>query len=590
MLDFNMSEQSSEAGILSARERIRDKPKAADDNSEREKGFVVRIKKSGFGFIKSAVGDKEIFFHSSGMAVRGSFEELLEGDEVTYKTGLDKRTDKEMAVDIVIVGNSSRRNSSGSGSKLGGVIARLNPKGFGFIEPHKGDEKIYFHSTCLVRRGTFDFLREGDEVEYEEGVDKKSGKPWAEKVQTCERKVARDYDLPSRNDREEGLLSQRWLGLKVGRVAKLNPKGFGFISPDSGEDHIYFHSTCMDRPNTFDFLTVGEEVVYKKGWDKKTDKEMAECVSIRDVRDRMRVPPPVPRYSEMSFLSTRQDDLGRDRGYSLGPRRGSGRLDSPVGWMRDSEMSRPRGQMLGRVGTKNEKGFGFIEALNGETRIYFHSTSMQLGAFDNLEEGDQVSFVMGWDKKNKKDMAECVRVLRKAQPDAKHQGWIGKLTGRISRLNEKGFGFIDTGEGDIYFHTSCLLKVGFDDIKTGDDVAYIRGWDKRRGKEMAEQVELRYNDRDKKSQEVSEEVASKPWKEEGADGEPTSKTGNITQLDTKGFGFIMPEGGKDRIYFHSTSMSKNGVFDELKEGDAVVYEEGWDRKRNKAMAVGVELQ
>jgi len=580
MFDQNMAEPSRDSGISDARERLRDKPKAADDKSGREKGAIARVKPSGFGFIQPAAGNKEIFFHSTGMAVRGTFDELRAGDEVTYKMGIDKRTDKEMAIDIEIVGYSS-----GSGSRLRGAIVRLMPKGFGFIEPYKGGDKIYFHSTCLIHGG-FDYLCEGDEVEYEEGMDKKSGKPWAEKVRTCQRKVSRDYQMPmqmpSRN-LEEG-------GLKRGRISNLNIKGFGFIKPDSGEDKIYFHSTCMEVANTFDFLEVGQEVMYKKGWDKKTDKWMAESVSVRDVRDLMRGPPP-PRsqYSEMSFLSM-QDNLGRGRGWTPRPRSASARIDNSMNWMREGEMSRPRGQLFGRVGLKNDKGFGFIEEFNGGERIYFHTTSMLIGAFDKLEEGDKVSFIMGWDRKNKKEMAECVRVLSKVPQETKDEDWIGKLTGRISRLHEKGFGFINTGEGDIYFHSSCLSQVGFNDIKVGDDVAYIRGWDKRRGKDMAEMVELRYNDRSMKNREVSEEAGSKPYQEKEADAKPTSRIGNIDQLDSKGFGFIKSDGGNTRIYFHSSSLTMKGTFDDLKEGDAVVYEEGWDRSRNKPVAVRVELQ
>jgi len=287
----------------------------------------------------------------------------------------------------------------------------------------------------------------------------------------------------------------------------------------------------------------------------------------------------------------------RDRYYQPGPRRSptashrsSIALERPAGWMRPKQIDVPRGQIIGRVGMKNKKGFGFIESLDGEKRIYFHSISMQPGAFDKLEEGDKVSFVMGWDQKHSKEMAEDVRIVSRVQPESQGQDWVGKLTGRICKINQKGFGFIETGEGELYFHSTCLLQVAFDDLKIGDDVAFIRGWDKIRLKEMAQMVELRHNDRSHTTEDGPEKVGPSDSRRESPDALPSSKTGNIVQLNEKGFGFIMPEGGKDRIYFHSTGMSKAGTFDELKEGAAVVYEEGWDHKKMKAMAVGVELQ
>jgi len=411
-------------------------------------------------------------------------------------------------------------------------------------------------------------------------VDKKCGKPWAVKVQTCRRKVGRNSQFSSGTNRDEGFI--------FGIIARLNPKGFGFITPGRDGNEIYFHSTSLELPHTFDFLTVGQEVRYKKGWDKKNDKEMAECVSVRD-------PPNGPqmtsRYSGISYPSM-LDNPGRDRYYQPGPRRSPIGIERPMDWMRPKEIDipRPRGDIIGRVGMKNEKGFGFIESLNGGERIYFHSSSMKAGAFDKLVEGDKVSFVMGWDSKHSKEMAEDVRILSRGQPDNLGQDWIGKLTGRISKINQKGFGFIETGEGDLYFHSTCLQQVAFDDLKVGDDIAFIRGWDKIRSKEMAKLVELRYNNRGLKREGGPLKVELRDGLGLSTDAQPPSKTGNIVQLNNKGFGFIMPEGGKDRIYFHSTGLVKRGTFDELKEGDAVVYEEGFDRKNMKAMAVGVELQ
>jgi CspA family cold shock protein len=47
--------------------------------------------------------------------------------------------------------------------------------------------------------------------------------------------------------------------------------------------------------------------------------------------------------------------------------------------------------------------------------------------------------------------------------------------GVIKRLTDKGFGFIKTGEKDLFFHASCLQDVSFDDLHEGQKVSYTEG-------------------------------------------------------------------------------------------------------------------
>jgi CspA family cold shock protein len=45
--------------------------------------------------------------------------------------------------------------------------------------------------------------------------------------------------------------------------------------------------------------------------------------------------------------------------------------------------------------------------------------------------------------------------------------------GSIKRLTDKGFGFIDTGKGkDLFFHSSSVQDVTFDDLREGQRVSY----------------------------------------------------------------------------------------------------------------------
>jgi CspA family cold shock protein len=41
--------------------------------------------------------------------------------------------------------------------------------------------------------------------------------------------------------------------------------------------------------------------------------------------------------------------------------------------------------------------------------------------------------------------------------------------------DSSGFGFIDTGKGDIFFHSSSLQGVTFDQLKEGQKVSFEEG-------------------------------------------------------------------------------------------------------------------
>ena len=45
-------------------------------------------------------------------------------------------------------------------------------RGFGFIRPDEGQQELFFHAS-VVEGGTFDQLREGQRVEYDEGPDER---------------------------------------------------------------------------------------------------------------------------------------------------------------------------------------------------------------------------------------------------------------------------------------------------------------------------------------------------------------------------------------------------------------------------------
>lgn len=48
--------------------------------------------------------------------------------------------------------------------------------------------------------------------------------------------------------------------------------------------------------------------------------------------------------------------------------------------------------------------------------------------------------------------------------------------GTIKRLVDKGFGFINTGKAkDLFFHSSNLQGVGFEELREGQRVSFTEG-------------------------------------------------------------------------------------------------------------------
>merc|ERR1719320_351314 len=78
----------------------------------------------------------------------------------------------------------------------------------------------------------------------------------------------REEDMTDKSDKEKGI------------IKSLNMGGFGFIIAADGEKELFFHNSAMVKPGTFVLLRERDEVLYKVGWDKRRDKEMAVEIEI----------------------------------------------------------------------------------------------------------------------------------------------------------------------------------------------------------------------------------------------------------------------------------------------------------------------
>jgi len=47
--------------------------------------------------------------------------------------------------------------------------------------------------------------------------------------------------------------------------------------------------------------------------------------------------------------------------------------------------------------------------------------------------------------------------------------------GTIKTLTNKGFGFIDTEKGDLFFHQSALEGIDYEQLREGQQVEFVEG-------------------------------------------------------------------------------------------------------------------
>jgi cold shock protein len=65
----------------------------------------------------------------------------------------------------------------------GSITRIVNDRGFGFIKPQEGGDDVFFHHSSVNNNG-FDYLAEGQQVDYDLGRDQRSNKIRAENVRT----------------------------------------------------------------------------------------------------------------------------------------------------------------------------------------------------------------------------------------------------------------------------------------------------------------------------------------------------------------------------------------------------------------------
>lgn len=140
----------------------------------------------GFGFIVRDDGQEDIFFHCK-QVTNCVWEDMLNEQKVSFEEGVDERSGKPQAVNIVVL---SAVAATGGGTitlpgqnpiasrpgALSGTIRRFRPdKGFGFIVRDDGQEDVFFHCRDVLNCVSEYALNE-EKVTFELGTDERSGK------------------------------------------------------------------------------------------------------------------------------------------------------------------------------------------------------------------------------------------------------------------------------------------------------------------------------------------------------------------------------------------------------------------------------
>ncbi len=149
--------------------------------------------------------------------------------------------------------------------------------------------------------------------------------------------------------------------------------------------------------------------------------------------------------------------------------------------------------------------------------------------------------------------------------------------------SEKGFGFVELadGAGDAFLHATVLGRNGVTSVQPGDTLE-VRVAQGQRGPQVTEVISV----------DTSTGIASptprtgfRPDSDRAPMGPTVQEAGTVKWYNaTKGFGFIVRDGGGKDVFVHASALQRAGLT-ALDEGQRVVVDIAEGRKGPEAAAI-----
>ena len=151
---------------------------------------------------------------------------------------------------------------------------------------------------------------------------------------------------------------------------------------------------------------------------------------------------------------------------------------------------------------------------------------------------------------------------------------------------ERGFGFVELkdGSGDAFLHASVLGRAGVEAVQPGETLE-VRVAPGQRGPQVTEVLSV----------DPSTAAAPRParpyggsgggFRPEAPQGPAVQESGTVKWYNpTKGFGFIVRDGGGKDVFVHASAVQRAGLMG-LDEGQRVVVDIAEGRKGPEAVAI-----